>query len=322
MMPMSLDELHQRVAAVRAFNRFWTTRIGVLDATHLGTEFSLAEARLLFELADRDEGPGEVTDVRRRLELDAGYLSRLLADFRAKKLVTTSASKEDARRQTVRLTAKGRRAAAELDARAVDHVTNLLTPLADEEQRQMLGALAGARRLLERDTRASDLVLRPPRPGDLGWVVERHGALYAHEYGWDERFEGLVASIVADYAEARDPRTAAWIAEVGGERAGCIFCTKKNASTAQLRLLLVDPRFRAHGVGGRLVGECVRFARANGYRRLVLWTNSILKAARVLYERAGFSLIESKKHNDFGPVLTGQTWELNLRSHEALPPRA
>jgi DNA-binding MarR family transcriptional regulator/RimJ/RimL family protein N-acetyltransferase len=300
-----------RVEAVRAFNRFWTARIGALDAAHLGTPFSLAEARVLFEVREGGDAT-EVAQLRRRLDLDPGYLSRLLAELRVKKLVVTGVSASDGRCQVARLTPKGRSVANSLNDRAMAHIGELLAPLEEDEQRRMLAALGEARRLLERDKPGSSYVLRPPGPGDYGWVVERHGAVYALEYGWDDRFEGLVATIVGDYLAAQDPRTAAWIAEVGGERAGCIFCTKKDEKTAQLRLLLVDPRFRGMGVGARLVAECVRFARAREYRKLILWTNDVLTDARRLYQKAGFVLVESKKHASFGKAVTGQTWELDL----------
>ena len=300
-----------RIAAVRAFNRFWTTRIGVLDATHLGTAFSLTEARALFELAQRETT--EVAELRRRLALDAGYLSRLLAEFREKGLLSTGVSKTDARKQVARLTAKGKRAAGELDGRAVEHVAQLLEPLGEREQREMVAALETVERLLERE-QAKEVVplLRAPAPGDYGWMVERHGAIYAAEYGWDERFEGLVASIVAEHVEARDPRTAAWVAWAGGERAGCILCAKKDDRTAQLRILLVDPRFRGRGLGKLLIDECLRFARGAGYAKMVLWTNDVLADARKLYERAGFTRTATKKHSDFGVALTGEIWEKKL----------
>jgi len=305
------DSMASRVEAVRAFNRFWTARIGVLDATHLGTEFSLAEARVLFELAHADAA--EVAALRKKLALDAGYLSRMLASFRKRKLVVVETSESDARRRVARLTAKGRAAQATLDRRAREHVRTLLAPLDDEEQSRAVGALGAVQRLLDaRGSRAPAYLLRPPRAGDLGWIVERHGALYAREYGWDERFEALCAKIVADYALARAARAACWIAEVDGERAGCVLCVKKDAKTAQLRLLLVEPRFRGLGIGGRLVDECIRFARASGYKKMVLWTNDVLVAALRLYERAGFSLVASNEHADFGPKLTAQTWERSL----------
>jgi DNA-binding MarR family transcriptional regulator/GNAT superfamily N-acetyltransferase len=300
-----------RIEALRAFNRFWTTRIGVLDASHLGTPFSVTEARTLFELAQRDDTP--VGDLRARLDLDAGYLSRLLAAFRAKKLVVTEASGEDARRQVARLTVKGRQAAAELNARAIEDMRALLHPLAEPERARLVGALMAARELLDRNApRVKQIVLRPPRPGDLGWVVERHGAIYAAEYGWDQRFEGLVASIVADFARARDPQSAAWIAEVDGERVGCVFSMKKDARTARLRLLLVERRFRGHGIGNKLVDQCVRFATGCGFRKMVLWTNDVLKDARRIYERSGFEKIDGEKHAEFGKEMEGETWEKSL----------
>jgi DNA-binding MarR family transcriptional regulator len=310
------DPLDSRVAGIRAFNRFWTARIGVLDDTHLGTPFSLAEARVLFELAQRaGDGPTEVSALKGELALDAGYLSRMLTALRARKVVVVGAKETDARCRVVRLTAAGRTAARSLDTRARSQVGALLAPLDDTDQRRVLDALGAVRDLLDpSEPRATAVALRAPRSGDFGWIVERHGALYEHEYGWDVRFEGLCASIVADYVAARGPRVACWIAEVDGERAGCIFCTQKDAKTAQLRLLLVEPRFRGLGIGARLVDECVAFARAKGYRTMMLWTNDNLVAARRLYERAGFVLIASKKHTMFGPRLTSQTWELVLRS--------
>lgn len=306
------SDLAERIEAVRAFNRFWTAEIGVLDASHLGTAFSLTEARTLFELAQRDAT--EVAELRRRLALDAGYTSRILGSFREKKLVAVATSAADARRQTVRLTAAGKRAAQTLNAKAVEHVGAILAPLAAADQERLVAALEAVERLLDRaPSAAPPLVLRPPRAGDLGWVLERHGAIYAEEHGWDDRFEALVARVVADYAEAKHARAAAWIAEVGGERAGSVFCTKKDERTAQLRLLLVEPRFRGRGIGARLVDECVRFARAARYTTMTLWTNDALRDARRLYERAGFVLVEKKKHRMFGPELTGQTWSLALR---------
>jgi DNA-binding MarR family transcriptional regulator/GNAT superfamily N-acetyltransferase len=300
-----------RVEDVRGFNRFWTAEVGALDASHLGTPFSLGEARAIFELAQREATA--VAELRARLDLDAGYLSRVLAELRERKLVVTSASDADARRQVARLTAKGRRAYEELNTRANEQVRALLAPLGDEEQRRLCGALSAARRILSRGPGAAPAyVLRPPRAGDLGWVVERHGAIYAAEHGWDERFEALVASVVAAYVNEKDARSAAWIAEVDGERAGSIFCMKKDERTAQLRLLLVEPRFRGHGVGGRLVEECLRFARSAGYARVTLWTNDVLREARRIYERAGFALVEETRHRSFGPELTGQTWALEL----------
>ena len=301
----------ERVEAIRAFNRFWTKRIGVLGAGLLATPYSLTEARVLFELAQR--GATEVADLRRALDLDAGYVSRILASFKSSKLVATEPSPADARKQIVRLTAKGERAFASLDARSATEVAGMLAGLTDEEQRRLVGAMESVRCVLGGVPRRSTVVLRPLGPGDLGWVVERHGALYAQEHGWDDTFEALVARVVADYVERRDPRKDnAWIAEVDGERAGCIFCVKKDAKTAQLRLLLTEPRARGLGIGTSLVEECIRFARRAGYAKMVLWTNHPLVAARRIYERAGFALVKEDAHRSFGHDLVGQTFELDL----------
>ena len=302
----------EQVDAVRAFNRFWTREIGVLGSGFLRTHYSLTEARVLFELGQREAT--EVADLRRSLELDAGYLSRMLGRFRASKLVTAEASEADARRQVVRLTARGRRAAKLLNERSAREIGSILEKLPSDDRRRLVGAMGSIRRALEGQARPASCVLRPPGPGDLGWVVQRHGALYAAEYGWNEEFEALVAKIVAEYVERRDARwDSAWIAEIDGEPAGCVFCVKKDARVAQLRLLLTEPRARGAGVGTRLVDECVRFARRAGYERLTLWTNHPLQAARRLYERAGFELVEEKRHRSFGHDLVGQTFALSLR---------
>jgi DNA-binding MarR family transcriptional regulator/GNAT superfamily N-acetyltransferase len=308
---LSSTTADERVASVRAFNRFYTTVIGVLAEGLLRTPYSLTEARVVFELAQRDETA--VADLRRTLELDAGYLSRILARFEADGLAVRQRSGSDARRQVVRLGDRGREAFALLDARAADEVRALLDGLEDEDQRRLVAAMETIRALLERTPRREQLVLREPEPGELGWVVQRHGALYAAEYGWDERFEALVARIVADFAEQRDPRRErAWIAELDGAPAGCVFCVRKEERVAQLRLLLVEPRARGAGVGGRLVDECIKFARRAGYGQITLWTNDVLVAARRIYERAGFELVEEERHESFGHELVGQNWLLNL----------
>jgi DNA-binding MarR family transcriptional regulator/GNAT superfamily N-acetyltransferase len=296
------------VAAVRAFNRFYTSRIGVLGEGFLRTPHSLTEARVLYELGDREVA--EVADLRRELDIDAGYLSRLLSRLEEQSLVARERSADDSRRQRVRLTEGGHDAFAELDRRSAAEIGALLDGLGEERQRRLVAAMRVIADVLDED-RPSDgaIVLRAPQPGDYGWIVQRHGALYADEYGWDETFEALVARIVADYAEQNDPkREAAWIAEVDGEPVGCVLCVRKDDATAQLRLLLVDPRARGRGIGGRLIDECLRFARRAGYERIVLWTNDVLHDARRLYERAGFELVESGSHHAFGHDLVEQTW--------------
>ncbi|MEA2394735.1 MAG: hypothetical protein QOJ82_2626 [Solirubrobacteraceae bacterium] len=311
MSTMSGAAANDRIAAVRAFNRFYTTRIGALQEGFLRTPHSLSEARVLFELGQR-----EVTDVaalRRALELDAGYLSRLLARLDAQGLVARERSKADARRQRVRLTDDGRDAFALLDRRSAEDIGAVLDTLGEEDRRRLVGAMDVVRTLLDAAPRSDAYVLRPPRPGDLGWIVHRHGALYADEYGWDASFETLVARVVADYAADHDPtREGAWIAEVDGVPAGCVMCVAGDATTARLRLLLVEPSARGHGIGARLVEECLRFARRAGYAEVVLWTNDVLHGARRLYERAGFTLVAEERHHSFGHDLVGQDWSLRL----------
>ncbi|WP_181773888.1 bifunctional helix-turn-helix transcriptional regulator/GNAT family N-acetyltransferase [Amycolatopsis pittospori] len=307
-----MTEYADPVATVRAFNRLYTGVIGVLDEGPADAEYSLSEARVIFELAQQD--PTQVTELRKRLDLDAGYASRLLARLEGRGLLTRERSDEDARRQVVRLTEVGRKAFAVLDERSVDRIGSLLGRFGDEEQERLLGAMDAITALV--GERASDptLVLRPPRPGDFGWVVQRHGALYSREYGWDERFEALVARVVADYVDKRgEPRQAGWIAELDGERVGSIFCMPaEDGTTAKLRMLLLEPAARGRGVGKRLVTECVEFARASGYAAMELWTVSLLEAARAVYQKAGFRLVSEETIPGFGYELTGQTWRLEL----------
>jgi DNA-binding MarR family transcriptional regulator/predicted N-acetyltransferase YhbS len=303
----------EHVDAVREFNRFYTNVIGVLHEGLLDSAYSLTEARVLFELAQRDVT--ELVELRRAIDVDAGYLSRILARFEADDLVTRKRSTTDGRRQQLRLTARGRRAFATLDRESSAQVGQLLEPLPADAQRRLVASMQAIRDVLhERDDASTPaVVLRSLGPGDYGWVVERHGALYASEYGWDETFEALVARIVAGYIEEHDAkREAAWVAEVDGERAGCVFCVRKNARRAQLRLLLVDPSARGSGLGTRLVDECLRFARRTGYRRMVLWTNDVLVDARRIYDRAGFTLVDEEPHHSFGHDLVGQTLALDL----------
>jgi DNA-binding MarR family transcriptional regulator/GNAT superfamily N-acetyltransferase len=301
-----------RVAAVRAFNRFWTARIGALDGRLLASPFSLSEARVLYELAQRESV--DTGELKAALRMDAGYLSRILSRFRREGLAKTPYSRTDRRRQTVEITGKGRAAFRDLDVRSNADVRALLANGSEDAQRDITAALASIRRMLgEPSKRPRAYVLRAPQPGDLGWVVERHGAIYASEYGWNDRFEALVARIVAEYVDKRDPvRDAAWIAELDGERVGCVFCVAKSARVAQLRLLLVEPSARGLGIGARLIAECVAHARRAGFAKIVLWTNDVLVSARKLYEAAGFALVSSGKHRAFGKALVEQTWELAL----------
>ena len=299
------------VATVRDFNRFYTRVIGVLADGLLRTPYSLTEARVIFELAQRPRT--EVTGLRHDLGLDPGYLSRMLGRFESDGLVRREVSTTAARRQVVGLTDRGREVFADLDRRSVDDIAALMAHLDAAERDRLLAAMGTVRSLLSPERAPAQVTLREPGPGDLGWVVARHGALYAEEYGWDATFEALVARILADFVEHRDPaRERGWIAERGGEPVGCVFCVRADETTAKLRLLLVEPSARGLGVGGRLVDECLAFAKAAGYRRITLWTNDVLTAARRIYERAGFALVHREPHRSYGHDLTGETWERDL----------
>jgi DNA-binding MarR family transcriptional regulator/predicted GNAT family acetyltransferase len=301
----------ERISSVRAFNRSYTKFLGALNGHLLSTPYSLTEARVLFELGQRDET--EVSELRRVIGLDAGYLSRLLGKFEESGLLRREKSPSDARRQLIRLTTKGRDTFRVLDTKSVAQIRALLGDLTDEEQRRLVEAMDMIRRRLASAEARPEVELRAPGAGDFGWVIERNGALYAQEHGWDSSYEGLVARIVAGYLDGHDPeREAAWIADLHGERVGAVFCVRKDDETAKLRLLHVEPSARGAGVGTVLVDECVRFARAAGYRAIELWTVSVLAPARRIYQRAGFELVEEDTADRFGHRLTGQTWRLSL----------
>jgi DNA-binding MarR family transcriptional regulator/GNAT superfamily N-acetyltransferase len=305
-----------RVAAMRRFSRFYTRRLGVLDDRFLDSPFSLAEARVLYELTQRDRPTA--TEVGAALDLDPGYLSRILRGFAERGLVTKTPAPEDRRQSRLALTAKGRKAFAPLERRSHDDVAVMLGALAEADQERVLAAMGTIERLIgepprEPDATRPDCLLRAPRAGDMGWVVTRHAVLYAQEYGWDARFEGLCAEIVAQMVAQHDPaRDRHWIAEIDGEPVGSVFCVKETDETAKLRLLLVEPTARGHGIGSRLVDECVAFAREAGYRKMTLWTHSVLVAARRIYQAAGFRLVAQKKHADWGVPVVGETWEREL----------
>ena len=271
---------------------------------------------MLYELANREHAVA--TDLTKELGLDAGYLSRILASFKRRGLLEKRVSADDGRRSELRLTRRGRSVFASLDARSRDDIGTQLARLPVTDQARLAGALATVERLLGEPEaagagRRGSYVLRAPRPGDYGWVVQRHGALYAEEYGWNEEFEGLVAGIVGKFVEHLDPkRERCWIAERDSTNVGCVFAVKDSPTVAKLRLLLVEPDARGLGIGGRLVEECVAFSRVAGYKKLRLWTNSVLRAARHLYEDAGFELMAEETHHSFGKDLVGETWELRL----------
>jgi len=309
----------ERIAALRGFNRFYTRHIGVLQEGLLDSRFSLTESRLLWELAHCEHTTA--TELAQTLDLDPGYLSRLLRGLKDRGLLKASRAATDARQTRLSISSAGRRAFAPLERRSQAEVAALLAGLSDAQQHELLAAMARIETLLGAPARSGAFVLRAQRPGDIGWVVSRHGALYAQEYGWDMRFEALVAQIAASFVERFDAaREACWIAERDGSNIGSVFLVRSRdeatqaiePGTAQLRMLLVEPSARGLGLGVALVNECERFARQVGYRRIRLWTNSLLLAARGIYQRAGYKLLASEPHHSFGHDLVGETWELEL----------
>jgi DNA-binding MarR family transcriptional regulator/GNAT superfamily N-acetyltransferase len=305
------------VAQVRRFNRFYTNLVGALDKGHLHSSFSLAETRVLYEIAHGD-GP-TATDLGRNLRLDPGYLSRMLRGFERRGLVQRAPSPTDGRRNHLQLTLKGRSTFDDLNVRASEAVADALAPLADRQRHELLDSMRTIESLLGGRTTTTDpqapFILRPHRPGDMGWVVHRQAVLYAQEYGWDETYEALISRIVADFIDRFDPkRERCWIAERDGEIVGSVFLIKhpERAGVAQLRLLYVERSVRGLGIGRRLVHECTQFARQTGFKTITLWTNSVLTSARKIYEAEGYRLVREEPHHRFGHDLVGQTWELEL----------
>jgi len=305
-----------RIAAVRGFNRFYTRQIGVLRKTFLDSPYSLAEARVLYEIASR-KAP-TASDVGRALDLDAGYLSRLLRKFERRGLIRREISPRDARQSHLTLSPRGRAAYAPLEKRSQRDMAAMLGKLDGAEQARLVAAMTTIRTLLDGTSSPPPqskprYTLRSPRPGDFGWIVKRHAELYAQEYGWRAPFEGVCAQIVADFVNKHDQkRERCWIAEMNGDNVGCVFVARDSDTVARIRLLIVDPKARGLGLGARLVDECIRFARAAGYKKMTLWTHSVLKAARHIYEKAGFRLVRTERHKSWGPPVVSEFWDLDL----------
>jgi DNA-binding MarR family transcriptional regulator/N-acetylglutamate synthase-like GNAT family acetyltransferase len=305
-----------RVAAVRRFNRFYTRQIGVLRKTFLDSPYSLGEARVLHEIASARSPTA--SDVGRALDLDAGYLSRVLRNFEKRGLIERTTSASDARQSHLALSALGRKTFTPLDRRSQRDMGEMLGKLPAADQARLIAAMDTIETLLGGDPEQKPdaqrgYSLRAPVPGDFGWVVKRNAELYAQEYQWTEPFEGVCAQIVADFANKFDPeRERCWIAEMNGENIGCVFLAKESATVARIRLLLVDPKARGLGLGKRLVDECISFARGAGYKKITLWTHSVLTAARHIYREAGFTLTRSEKHKSWGRPVVSEYWDLDL----------
>jgi DNA-binding MarR family transcriptional regulator/GNAT superfamily N-acetyltransferase len=304
--------MHRPADSVRGFNRFYTKQIGLLRKGYLDSPFSLTEVRVLYELVHRKHPIA--AEISKELDLDAGYLSRVLAKFEKRGLIARKASGADARQSHLSLTARGRQAFAPLEVKTQKQVDAMLDKLSEAEQQRLVGAMHTIEKLLGAPPEPkTSYVLRSHRPGDMGWVVHRHGAFYAAEYGWDESFEALTAQIVAKFIQNFDPkRERCWIAEQDGAILGSVFLVKKSDRIAKLRLLLVEPAARGLGIGKRLVNECIKFAREAGYREITLWTQSNLYAARHIYKTAGFRLTKKERVKQFGHQMTSETWDLTL----------
>ena len=310
-MPIA-QALESDVQTMRRFNRFYTQKIGVLQEGLLDSPFSLTELRVLYELANGKALTA--SQMNKTLDLDVGYLSRILRNFEKRGFVERTPSKDDARAHCIELTAAGAAAFQPLNDRSSEQVESLLGKLSDDKRKQLMQAMNTIENLLSgTEPKTEPFVLRPHQPGDMGWVVHRQGYLYAHEYGWTQEFEALVAEITAQFIRNFDAqRERCWIAEINEEIVGSVFLVKESDAVAKLRLLYVEPKARGLGIGDKLVRECIKFARQAGYKKMVLWTNDILHAARRIYERAGFRLIEEDHHHSFGHDLVGQNWELDL----------
>jgi DNA-binding MarR family transcriptional regulator/GNAT superfamily N-acetyltransferase len=312
-MPVSAS-LSRQTEAVRNFNRFYTRQIGLLDEGLLASPFTLTQARVLFELGTRKSVTA--SEIGELLGLDAGYLSRMVQGFMTQGLLTRQPSKEDGRQWLLSLTNEGRKAFRELDRMSHRLTESHLSRLSEPGRQRLLASMQEVQRLLSSTNDSNKAVVRPHRIGDIGWAIERHGQLYADEFGWNGEFEALVATLFAQFASKHDPaKERMWVAEVDGERVGCVFVVRNadDPTAAQLRCLLVDPKARGLGIGKRLVDKCIRFAREAGYSKMLLWTNDILVSARRIYQAAGFSLVSEEPHHSFGHDLVGQMWERPLR---------
>lgn len=301
------------VKAIRQFNRFYTRRIGALDP-YLGSPMSLTDVRVLYELAHRETAVA--SEIGRDLGLDAGYMSRILRRFESEGWLTREPHPRDARQSVLHLTEAGHAAFAPLQQKSREEAAALLDPLAPSQRQQLVQAMGTMQSLLDPDAappKPQAAILRDPAPGDIGWVVQQHGEIYAREYGWNSKFEALVAGIASEFLLKFQPKwERCWIAELNGERVGAIFVVRKSATVAQLRMLILTPGARGLGLGGKLVDECIAFARLKGYKKMVLWTNSCLAAARGIYAKRGFQLTQSEPHEGYGSPLVGETWELKL----------
>jgi len=309
-----MTQIDPRVAAVRRFNRFYTRQIGVLRKTFLGSPYSLTEARVLYEIAN--DHATTASEIGRKLDLDAGYLSRTLRAFEKRGLIVRKRSARDTRQSHLALSLRGRRAFAPLEKRSQHDAKAMLGKLAVANRARLIGAMHTIETLLAGEIsikRRRRYTLRAPIPGDFGWVIRRHAELYGQEYGWKAPFEALCAQIVADCVNKNDHnRERCWIAEIDGENVGCVFLAKESATVARIRLLLVDPTARGLGLGTRLVDECIRFARRARYKEITLWTHRVLASARHIYQKAGFKLVRSERHRNWGPPVVSEHWDLEL----------